>query len=151
MRKKIISGLPNQEGSTDHAHLIILAIRPTITRDLINDYIADITNRKKVSRDSLSSYRKHFETTINKTDKEGRNWSEKQAHIALDALHEASRLLQVQVSVLEQINNKQIDQLLDLPAKGLRSLYAIVLNQQQGRSPASVQQWKTKQKDWSRN
>jgi nitroreductase / dihydropteridine reductase len=135
-KKKVEAFLSGEQKIPGDTSLIVLAIRPVITKDLINDYITDISVRKKISRDSLNSYRKQIENTVNNTNLEGRNWSEKQAYIALDLLLAASKELHVHASILQDMDAKSLDKLLELPAKGLHALLAIALSPGQEKKPS---------------
>ena len=148
--KKIQAKLPGQEVLTPESSLAVLAIRPAITRDLINEYITDITIRKKIPRDSLNGYRKHFENTINNTDVNGKSWPERQAGIALDVLLSAARRYSMTVATLRDIDVPLLSKLMDLPSKGWNAWAAVVLNPVQETLTASSTANKTSKKEFTR-
>jgi hypothetical protein len=112
-------------------HLVILAIRPAITHDHINDFIAGIKSTKKISGHSLDNYRRHIEDLINKKTKN--HWPSKQANLALDIIYSSAKDAGAGFSLLNDFDKPLCDELLGLRSEGFTSYNAIALYLQENR------------------
>jgi hypothetical protein len=126
-KKKILRHLEGQHGPIQQGPLIVIAVRPTITKSLINHFFDDLQTVKKTSRDSFSSYRKWMETSINFAGPDGSSWPQRQAMTALEVLQKAADKAGVTVKNLQGIDRTQVDQILDLDEQGLKTFAVVSL------------------------
>jgi nitroreductase len=127
-RKKIQPVAYNQSQVTDCSHLIIFAAWSTITEKHINDYVenaAMVRNTTTEAQKGLSDMLNG--ALLNKTQEQNFNWSARQAYIALGFGLAAAALEQVDATPMEGFQPQALDELLDLPSKGLRSVSMLAL------------------------
>jgi hypothetical protein len=113
-----------EEGSS----LILFSIRPEITKDHVDNFIREVSSRKKASQQSLYRHGKHIEEIINKKNKEGKSWAQKQVYIALDILKAAASQLNAGVKIVESPDTEKIDQAAGIAGTGFTTVVAVIIN-----------------------
>jgi len=117
-----ISGSSNTKKQQESWQLVF-AVRNEITKSDIDNFIGEIREAKKYSANSLISYRKVFENSINSKTESGSTWAERQAYKGLDILLASA----VQISAEANIDNKVDSVLYDNePALGKDGYRAIL-------------------------
>jgi nitroreductase len=107
--------------------LIVFATWDKITQERINAYIAQIAKERNISEDSLQSLRDPIEAQLNNSDEDNFIWNSKQVYIALGFGLVAAAEEQVDSTPIEGFNKEQLDELLFLKDKGLRSTVLMAL------------------------
>jgi hypothetical protein len=123
---RLLSGQSTPKKSGDKLHLVVLAIRPVITSEHIDDFISDIRASKKIIGHSLNNYRRHIENLINR--KEGTLWSSRQAYQALDILSASAKDAGVDIRLVEDFNTELFDEVLGLKKEGFTAHIAVALS-----------------------
>jgi nitroreductase / dihydropteridine reductase len=139
-KKKILRSLGSHQRNLQHARLVVIAVRPTITKSLINHFFDDLQAQKKTSRDSFSSYRKWMESSINFAGPDGSSWPQRQAMAALDVLQKASDKAGVTLKIIQEIDHSLVDDILDLQEEGLQTFALVsILQHKQGPDGSAAQ------------
>jgi nitroreductase len=112
----------NQSVITDCSHLLVFAAWDTYTEDRIN-YMFDLTNEiRGFKNEGWENYRKQLLATYPQQDAEvNYNHAAKQAYIAFSQSIIAAAYEGVDATPLEGFDADELDEILDLKAKGLRS------------------------------
>lgn len=112
----------NQSVITDCSHLLVFAAWDTYTADRIN-YMFDLTNEiRGFKNEGWENYRKQLLSTYPQQDAEVNfNHAAKQAYIAFSQSIVAAAYEGVDATPVEGFSAEELDKILDLRAKGLRS------------------------------
>jgi len=127
MLEKIKPIATMQTQITEASALLVFAAWDKITPEKINIYIEQIAKDRNVSIDSLKQMREHIEVLLKNSDSNNLVWSSKQAYIALGVGLVAAAEEEIDSTPMEGFNNKQLDDLLELKEKGLRSSVLMTL------------------------
>ena len=119
--------LPGEIEPENGAWLLAFAIRPEITKDHIDGFIRDISSRKGTAQPALYRHGKYLETIINRRNKEGRSWAEKQVDIALNILHTAAHQTYTSARILQDIDLALLDQLTGFADEGWHTTTLVLL------------------------
>jgi nitroreductase len=123
-----IKPIANQQPQiTEASSLIVFATWDKITQERINAYIAQIAKERNISEDSLQSLRDPIEAQLNNSNEDNFIWNSKQVYIALGFGLVAAAEEQVDSTPIEGFNKEQLDELLFLKDKGLRSTVLMAL------------------------
>jgi nitroreductase/dihydropteridine reductase len=110
------------------SHLLVFASWTGIESSHIDDYIQLISNTRGVTVESLTPFANSIKgNLLSKTTEELDNWAARQAYIALGTGLIAAATEQVDTTPMEGFNATVLDDLLDLPAKGLHSVSLLAL------------------------
>lgn len=112
---------------TEASSLIVFATWDKITQERINIYISQIAKERDISEDSLIPLRNPIEAQMNNSDEDNFNWNSKQAYIALGFGLVAAAEEHVDSTPMEGFDRAQLDELLFLKDKGLRSTVLMAL------------------------
>jgi len=112
----------NQSVITDCSHLLVFAAWDTYTADRIN-YMFDLTNELRgFKNEGWENYREQLLSTYPQQDAEiNFNHAAKQAYIAFSQSIAAAAYEGVDATPVEGFSADELDKILDLRAKGLRS------------------------------
>lgn len=112
----------NQSVITDCSHLLVFAAWDTYTEDRIN-YMFDLTNELRgFKNEGWENYRQQLLSTYPQQDAEVNfNHAAKQAYIAFSQSIVAAAYEGVDATPVEGFSSEELDKILDLRAKGLRS------------------------------
>lgn len=112
----------NQSVITDCSHLLVFAAWDTYTADRIN-YMFDLTNEiRGFKNEGWENYREQLLSTYPQQDAEVNfNHAAKQAYIAFSQSIVAAAYEGVDATPVEGFSAEELDKILDLRAKGLRS------------------------------
>jgi len=138
LKKKAFGFLRATQKSARATSLVFIGICKEITKERIASFISEIARAKKVSPDSLYSYKRLLESTINSPDPQGKKWQEKQAASTLDILHHSAEVLGMEIQLLDIAGRDQLDALLGLSSQGFTTYAAVlVYDKGQKRQPVS--------------
>ena len=128
VREKIKPLAWNQQQITDCSHLLVFAAWDTYTAERIN-HMFDLTNAQRGgSNEGWENYRKMLLGTYPARD-ERTNFEHaaRQAYIGLGAALIAAAYEEVDATPMEGFDAKALDEILNLPARGLRSVAILPL------------------------
>jgi nitroreductase len=128
VRKQILPAANNQPQITEASHLLVFAAYDNITADHIDDYMNLQSSVKKVSLESLAGFRAMLTNNIASRSAEANfNWAARQAYIALGTALVAAAEEKIDATPMEGFNPAVVDEILDLPALGLKSVAILAL------------------------
>ncbi|WP_181306435.1 nitroreductase family protein [Rufibacter sp. XAAS-G3-1] len=128
VRKQIQAVAYNQPQIVESSHLLIFAVWDTLTEEQVAAYMNQIAAERGVGIETLAGFADSINNMIkNRTPEENFHWSAKQAYIALGTGLVAASTEQVDATPMEGFNPTALDELLDLRAKGLRSVALLAL------------------------
>lgn len=107
--------------------LLVFAAWENVTNQQINEFITLISKTRSVSEDSLKHKKEAIQVLLKNTAKENFNWATKQAYIGLGIGLAAAALEKVDTSPMEGFTPSDLDELLNLKEKGLRSVVLLAL------------------------
>lgn len=110
------------------SHLLVFASWTNVDVAQIEAYIQLIATTRGVTTESLGPFSEAIKGgLLSKTPEERANWTARQAYIALGSGLIAAATEQVDATPIEGFNAAALDEILDLPAKGLRSVALLAL------------------------
>jgi nitroreductase / dihydropteridine reductase len=112
---------------TEASSLIVFATWDKITQERINTYITQIAKERNITEESLQSFRDPIEAQLNNSEEDNFNWNSRQAYIALGFGLVAAAEEGVDSTPMEGFDREQLDELLFLKDKGLRSTVLMAL------------------------
>lgn len=127
-RKKIKPACFNQEQIVECSHLLIFCVWSKITEKEVDEFMNDIAKKRNVSLESLKEYKGYIMNTITtNTPEQNTIWASKQCYIALGYALFAAALENIDATPMEGFNPTQVDAILRLSEKGLKSVVLCAL------------------------
>ncbi|QKZ11346.1 NAD(P)H-dependent oxidoreductase [Spirosoma sp. KUDC1026] len=110
------------------SHILIFAAWTSLEAEHIDRYIQLIADTRKTSADTLTPFADSIKGSLLTMDDEQRyNWAARQSYIGLGSALIAAAVEKVDATPMEGFNGSALDELLDLPAKGLKSIAILAL------------------------
>ena len=110
------------------SHILVFASWTNLEAAQIDSYIQLIADTRGVSVESLTPFADSIKgSLLSRTPEERSSWAARQAYIALGSGLIAAATEQVDATPMEGFNAAALDEILDLPAKGLHSVSMLVL------------------------
>lgn len=119
-RERLKEASFGQSQITDASHLFVFCNKLDVDKAYVKEYIDDVSKIRRVDRTNLEG----FENVINKqlaslSDDVVKNWTAKQAYIALGSLLIACGEMQIDACPMEGFEAKKYDEIIGLKEKGL--------------------------------
>ncbi|MEI6553386.1 MAG: NAD(P)H-dependent oxidoreductase [bacterium] len=127
LRAQIKESAWGQTQTTDSSHLIVFAIVKNVDDAYIDKFVNLVSTTRGVDTAHLEGYSQMMKGAIKtKMDKGGveavKEWSARQAYIALGGLLTACATLKIDSCPMEGFDNKKVDEILGLNELGLESV-----------------------------
>lgn len=123
LRKKIQPVAYNQPQIFEASHLLVFAAWTDVTEQQIDAYMANVANERGIAVENLAGFKGSIAGLVERLTPEQRsNWAAKQAYIAFGIGLAAAAELKVDATPMEGFDAVGLDDVLDLKAKGLRSV-----------------------------
>jgi nitroreductase len=140
MLKKIQVIAHNQQQISEASHLLVFAAYDNITEKNIEEVFFQVTRERGLAEDTLDEYANRLKTVFaSRSLQERFESAARQAYIAFGIAIAAAAEQKVDATPMEGFNAEQLDQLLGLREKGLRSLTLLPLG------------YRDTEKDWLAN
>lgn len=117
----------NQSQITESSHLLVFAAWDSISDEQIDDYVELTSKERDLPEEELKPLRDMLNGVATKTNEELYQWSAKQAYIAFGFGLVAAAVEGVDTTPMEGFNPDELDQLLGLKEKGLKSILLMPL------------------------
>ena len=117
----------NQPQITEASHVLVFAAWDKVTDERVDSYIGQMASERGVTLESLAAFRGNLAGLVAQTEEQNFNWAAKQAYIALGTALVAAAYEEVDGTPMEGFNNADLDELLGLKAKGLKSASILTL------------------------
>ena len=128
LRKKIQPTAYMQPQIVEGSHLLVFAVQADITEKDVDDYMNLVSTTRGMPVSALADFKKYIMGTVNSLDQAGKiNWAARQAYIALGSGIAAAALEEVDSTPMEGFDPAKLDEVLDLKAKGLKSVVMLAL------------------------
>jgi nitroreductase len=128
LRKKIQPIAYNQPQIVEGSHLLVFAVWENITSERVSEFINHIAELRGIPVDSLKGYQTAIENRVNGNPPEIIfNWAARQAYIALGTALIGAAVEEVDATPMEGFDSQAVDVVLQLKAKGLRSVALLAL------------------------
>lgn len=128
LRKQLLPAAFNQPQITEASHLLVFAAYDNITAAHIDEYMNLHSKVKNVTVESLSAFKDKLSGMIlSKTAEVNFNWAARQAYIALGTAIIAAAEQKIDATPMEGFNPAAFDEILGLPALGLKSVAILAL------------------------
>lgn len=123
IKEKLVEGALNPECMRDCSHVIVFAGWDRYTAERIDKVYDYTTDQRGLPRGRFSSYTDKIKGIyLNETAEENHAHIARQTYIALGLALAQAAELKVDTTPVEGFNNQMVDTILDLPAKGLKSV-----------------------------
>jgi nitroreductase len=128
LRKKINENICKQPQIAECSHLLVFTAWSNVTEKHMTDYINDIIAQRGVTAESLAPLKENYGKLIfSRSAEQNHIWAAKQAYIALGYALVAAAMEEVDSTPMEGFNAPALDELLQLEAKGLKSVSLLPL------------------------
>jgi nitroreductase/dihydropteridine reductase len=118
----------NQPQITEASHLLVFAAWDNVTSEQINRVFDQVTRERNLPADALDNYRNFLKSHFAGMTQEARFASAaRQAYIAFGVAIVAAATEKVDATPMEGFKNAELDELLGLKEKGLRSVSLLAL------------------------
>ncbi|PRD48295.1 NAD(P)H-dependent oxidoreductase [Sphingobacterium haloxyli] len=112
----------------DASHLLVFAAYTNIDQGMIDDFMARTAATRSIPVEQLADFKKMLESyLLARTAEENFQWSARQAYIGLGTALIAAAAEQVDSTPMEGFDSAQVDRILGLTEKGLRSVVLLSL------------------------
>jgi len=128
LKDKIVPIAKNQQIVADCSHLLVFVAWDKYTDERIDKQFNYITDERGLPRGRMSSYTDRLKKLyLNQTEKENFVHTARQAYIGFGLAIAQAAELKVDCTPMEGFNTDELDELLDLRSKGLRSVLLLPL------------------------
>lgn len=127
MLEKIKPIAYNQPQITEASALLVFAAWDKLTKERIATYIQQIAEVRNITLESLDAVQEQIESQLQNSDADNLIWNAKQTYIALGVALVAAAEENVDSTPMEGFNKEQLDEVLQLKGKGLRSAVILTL------------------------
>ena len=128
LRKKIQPIAYNQAQVVEGSHLLVFCAWNNISPSQVEEYISLIAATRNLPAEGLADFKKILlDMAANKTAEQNYEWAARQAYIAFGTAIAAAAIEKVDTTPMEGFNPAALDELLELPQKGLRSVLMLPL------------------------
>ncbi|WP_207495108.1 nitroreductase family protein [Aridibaculum aurantiacum] len=128
IKQKIQPIAYNQSQIVDSSHLLVFAAWAQITPAHVEEYIAHTAATRNIPVETLAEFKNSLLGMVTRnTDEQNFQWASKQAYIAFATAIAAAAEERVDATPMEGFNAAQLDELLGLQEKGLRSVTILPL------------------------
>ena len=118
----------NQPQITEASHLLVFAAWDSVTPEKIDHVYDQIVRERELPADALTAYTDRVKSMYTTLPKEQQfNWAARQTYIAFGVAITAAATEKIDATPMEGFNNTELDQLLGLHEKGLRSTSLLTL------------------------
>ncbi|RXJ45653.1 NAD(P)H-dependent oxidoreductase [Gelidibacter gilvus] len=122
LRNQLLGAAYNQRQIVDASHLLVLCIKKTIKDDDVDDLFDNVSHLRQTPETILEPYRNNLKLIMeNMSFEEQREWSVKQAYIALGNLMTVCAVERIDSCPMEGFDRAQFDEILKLDEKHLKS------------------------------
>jgi nitroreductase len=124
VKNSLVEACYNQNQVSTCSHLIVLARKNTVDQGFIDAYIDRIAEVKQLGKSSpqLTNFSNMVGGTLRMEKEKQIRWMENQVYIALGNLLTVCAAEKIDACPMEGFNPEKIDELLNLEAKGLKSV-----------------------------
>ena len=120
IREKLKPVSWGQAQITDASHLLVLANQTDFGGELVDDYLANLSETRNIPLEELKPYSDFAKSKLLDLPKNVKNnWAAKQAYIALGNLMQAAAELKIDTCPMEGFEAEAYDKILGLTEKGL--------------------------------
>lgn len=128
LKKQILPIANNQSQIVDSSHLLIFAAWDTITKERIEEHFENLATQRGVPLNSMDEFKNRLIGLFTaKTAEENFQHAARQAYISFGMALTAAALERVDSTPMEGFNPAELDKLLNLKEKGLRSVALLPL------------------------
>lgn len=121
-KKKITPIAYHQTQIEDCSHLIILCRKNVVEPQHIDEIVAITKEKRNIPAAQLQGFKKMLDSTLTMEPNKQAEWMENQVYIAMGNLLTVCAADGIDACPMEGFNRDQLDELLDLKAKNLRSV-----------------------------
>lgn len=104
----------NQPQVSDASHLLVFTVRKTIDEKYIDAYLEEVMRVRNQKNEDVNDYKKMLMGSVNKTPQQIKEWSGRQAYIALGFLLETAALMEIDACPMEGFDTFKFDTILEL-------------------------------------
>ncbi len=127
LRKQLSEGSFNTQ-IAEASHLFVFAAYTDINQNMIDDYMARTATTRSIPVAQLADFKKSLESyLLANTSEANFQWAARQAYIGLGTALIAAATEEVDSTPMEGFDTAQVDRLLGLTEKGLRSCIILAL------------------------
>lgn len=128
VKKKLQAASYNQAQVVECSHLMVFCAWNGISETQINDYVNNIAKTRNVDASSLDGFKQNIMSSTSRMDQHAQySWAARQAYIALGTALAAAAEEKVDCVGMEGFVPEQVDEVLGLGAKGLKSVAYVAL------------------------
>ncbi len=123
IKKTLLDSSYGQTNIADSSHLIVFAARTDLDESFVDNYVEHIAEQRKVSVESLASFKKMLLNYLNNKNEEALlKWASDQIYIALGTFLIACASEQIDACPIGGFIPKQYDEILNLSELNLKSV-----------------------------
>ena len=128
IREKLKAAAWNQTQMTDASQLLVFTVPTDLSDKHIDTFIEEVAKTRGITIESLKGYSDMIKGSVNsKTPEQRKDWSARQAYIALGILLKTAADMQIDATPMEGFDNAQFDDILGLKDKNLTSVVVCAL------------------------
>jgi nitroreductase len=128
VKKELQPAAYNQPQIVQASHLLVFAAWDNVTEDHVEQYINDIVQTRGIAAKTLDAFKASLLGIVNgRTTEQKYEWAARQAYIAFGTAIAAAATEQVDATPMEGFVPAQVDELLGLKEKGLRSVTILAI------------------------
>lgn len=122
LKKKILPIANGQTQIVDSSHLLVFAAWDAYTDKHVEDFINRTAEERNLELSELDPFKTYLQSLTKKSTEDLFQWSARQAYIAFGFGLAAAAVEEVDSTPMEGFKPEELDELLDLRSKGMRSI-----------------------------
>ena len=128
LREKLKAVSWNQTQVTDASHFVVFLARDKVDIDYVQKYLDRIAEVRNTPQETLAGFKNMMvENIVNAPEQKIRDWTQRQAYIAMGFLLETAALLKVDATPMEGLDPLAYDKILGLEGSGWKTTVAVAL------------------------
>lgn len=128
IREKLKAAAWNQTQMTDASQLFVFTVPTDLSDKHVDAFINEVSKIRGADLESLKGYSDMIKGAVNsRTPEQRKDWSAKQAYLALGILLKTAAEMQIDATPMEGFDSAQFDEILGLKDKNLTSVVVCAL------------------------
>jgi nitroreductase/dihydropteridine reductase len=128
LKKEIYEKAAKQPQIQEASHLLIFAAWDPVREEQVQEYMNHVASERNIDVSTLDGFKNNIVNLVNsRTPEVNFNWAARQAYIALGSGLVAAATERVDATPMEGFNPAELDKVLQLQEKGLRSVVIMTL------------------------
>lgn len=127
LKQKVRAAGYDQSQLTDCSEFLVFAAWDKVTPERVDGFVQNVSRERSIEISQLEGLRAMFDHHVAANEEQNFAWTSKQAYIALGTAVIAAASEKIDATPMEGFQNEEVDKILNLASKGLKSAAILTL------------------------